>query len=96
MLLTKFKIKGHSMGTLLKENQSVLVSSLPFIFFKPRIRDVVIFKFNNKFYIKRIMKKKGDKYFLRGDNRRDSLDSKKIGWVDKKDIIGKVIFKISN
>lgn len=84
------------MGTLLKENQSVLVSSLPFIFFKPRIRDVVIFKFNNKFYIKRIMKKKGDKYFLRGDNRRDSLDSKKIGWVDKKDIIGKVIFKISN
>ena len=95
MLLTKLKIRGHSMEPFLKIDQTVLVSSIPFIFSGPKIGDVIVFKFKNKFYIKRIANKKNTKYFLTGDNKEDSLDSKKIGWIEKKDIIGKVIYRIA-
>nr|MCR5483032.1 signal peptidase I [Bacilli bacterium] len=35
-----------------------------------------------------------DKYLVLGDNRSDSLDSRKYGFIDKKNITGKVWFKI--
>lgn len=35
-----------------------------------------------------------DMYFVLGDNREDSLDSREIGLVSKDDIIGKVSFRI--
>ena len=34
------------------------------------------------------------KYFVLGDNRENSLDSRKIGFVDQEDIIGKVAIRI--
>lgn len=36
----------------------------------------------------------GDKYFVVGDNRENSLDSRSIGLISKEDIIGKVCFRI--
>ena len=36
----------------------------------------------------------GDSYFLVGDNRPDSVDSRIIGPVDKKDILGKVNYRL--
>lgn len=36
----------------------------------------------------------GDKYFVVGDNRTDSTDSRVIGLIDKKDILGKANFRI--
>ncbi len=95
MLLAKFKITGHSMEPNLLNNQVVLVSSIPLIFLKPRVGDVAVFKYKNKTYIKRITKINSYKYFLEGDNKKDSSDSKKFGWINKKDIIGKVIHKIA-
>ena len=101
--ILKFKIKGHSMEPNLLNNQTVLVSSTPFIFSKPKVGDVVVFKYQNKIYIKRISKIKGgstssrfrgaSKYFLEGDNKKDSLDSRKIGWISRKQILGKIVFK---
>lgn len=36
----------------------------------------------------------GDKYFVVGDNRPDSTDSRVLGLIDKKDILGSVSFRI--
>lgn len=75
------------MSPFLKSGDIVLVSK----FGKVKPGDVVVFKIKNAVYVKRIEKKKENKYFLIGDNKKESIDSRKFGWIDKKDIIGKVI-----
>lgn len=74
----------------------VVVSSLPFLIRDPEINDVVAFidKTSGKIFIKRIIKRKGQRYFLSGDNKHDSFDSQKLGWIFQKDIVGKMLFKI--
>ena len=55
--------------------------------------DVVLKR--EKYIIKRIAKINKDKVFVEGDNKKDSLDSWKFGWVYRKEIVGKVVFKKS-
>lgn len=76
------------MEPTLKNGSEVLASSIPYIFSEPKVGDIVAFKKDDKVFIKRIKKRKDDNYYLMGDNEKDSL---KIGWISKKDIIGKVI-----
>lgn len=90
--LLKFKVKEKSMIPLLNPEDEVIVWKLS----KLKIGDIAVLKKNKKFYIKRVSKIKDDKYFLLGDNEKESVDSRKFGWVFKKDIIGKMILKISN
>ncbi|OGH38182.1 MAG: hypothetical protein A3B44_00825 [Candidatus Levybacteria bacterium RIFCSPLOWO2_01_FULL_38_21] len=85
--LQKFRIEENSMSPFLKPGDTVLISR----FGKIKIGDVVVFEVNDKHYVKRIEKIKGDKYFLTGDNKKESIDSRRFGWIEKKDIIGKVI-----
>lgn len=91
MILGKFKIHGHSMEPLIKFNSEVLVSSFPYFFSRPKVGDIVAFWHFDKVLIKRIKRAKSFHYFIEGDNVSDSL---KIGWIDKNDIIGKVIYKL--
>jgi len=106
MLLARFLIAGHSMEPTLKNGSFVLVSSIPYLFAKPKVRDIIAFKKRpafakasagkEKIFIKRIAKinlstSSGEKCFVKGDNKKDSLE---IGWIDKKEILGKVIAKI--
>lgn len=76
------------------ENDNVLVSSLPLLFAKPKSGDVVVFEKFNKFYVKRVESIKKGKYFLVGDNKSDSMDSRRFGEVNREQIKGKVIIKL--
>ena len=51
------------------------------------------FAWANTLFGELILKIEKELYFLTGDNPSDSFDSRKIGFVDRKDILGKV-FKI--
>ena len=82
------------MSPTFSEEDSVLVSSIPFLFVKPKIGDVVVFEKYNRMYIKRIDKIEKDKYFLAGDTKKDSFDSRRFGSVLRKQIKGKIIYKI--
>jgi len=78
----------------IKTNSRVLVSGIYFLFGSNKIGDVVAFKMKNELFIKRIKRVQGDKFFVAGDNKNDSLDSRTFGEIEKMDIIGKVIFKL--
>jgi nickel-type superoxide dismutase maturation protease len=93
MLFSRFKISGHSMMPTFSPEDSVLVSSVPFLFSKPRKGDVVVFEKFNTLYIKRINEVNKDKYTLLGDNKKDSRDSRYFGSVKRDQIKGKIIFK---
>ncbi|MEK7160284.1 MAG: S26 family signal peptidase [Patescibacteria group bacterium] len=95
LLLQKFKIQGHSMEPKIKDTDVVLVSFIPFLFKNPAVGDIVAF--NNKgkqILIKRIKKIENGRYYVRGDNKDDSLDSRNIGFISKSRILGQVIYKL--
>lgn len=89
MLLSRFTVSGHSMEPGLKVGANVLVSNIPYLIFKPKIGDIVVFIRKDKSFIKRIVKINEENFFVGGDNRDDSL---KIGWIGKNEILGKVIY----
>lgn len=49
-------------------------------------------KVAGKEMIKRIQKIRGNEYFVVGDNKKESTDSRNFGWIKKDQIIGKVIW----
>lgn len=98
MLLSKIRVIGHSMEPSIKNGSSVLVSGIPYLFSKPKTYDIVAFreKISKKIFVKRICKIHNEKYFVKGDNIKDSLDSRKIGWINRREIVGKVIYALSS
>lgn len=89
--LKKFVIAGSSMIPTLNNNDSVLV--LSYILTSPKIGDIVVAMHGEKHIIKRITKIKGNTFFLSGENTLESTDSRRFGFVNRHDIIGKVILK---
>ena len=73
----------------LKPNQDILVWCW---FYTPKKGDLVAFKKQGKEMIKRIQKVRGREYFVIGDNKKESTDSRNFGWINKSEIIGKVIW----
>ncbi len=74
----------------LKPGQDVLVLCW---FYRLKIGDLVAFNKNGKEMIKRIKQMSSDRgIFVQGDNESESTDSRNFGWIDKKNIIGKVIY----
>ena len=79
-----------------KSGEVVLVDCIVYKVFGLRVDNIIVLKhpYNNSYIIKRITKKNNNLYFVRGDNKNESTDSKNFGWISKKDIIGRVIMKI--
>jgi len=79
------------MEPLLKEGQQILANKTSYIIGKPKIGDIVVAKLKNNYIIKKIEKARENKYFIVGENIKESTDSREFGWIEKKDIVGKVI-----
>ena len=76
-----------------RQGDMVLASGFPYIFSQPNLGDIVILK-RGKYIIKRIMRISAGQYFVEGENKKESTDSRNFGWVSKKEILAKVIFRI--
>ncbi len=94
LYLSKFEVFGHSMQPTLSPKQQVLVSKIPYLFKSPKIGDIVVFKKDKKYLIKRIQKITRNNYYVYGDNQNDSQDSHSFGGILKSDIVGKVVLTI--
>ncbi len=94
----KYQISGNSMIPILKHGQVVLVNRLSYFLTEPKIGDLValIDPRDKKVLIKRLARIKNYQYFVLGENKKQSTDSRAFGWLKKKDIIGKIIFKINS
>lgn len=59
---------------------------------RPGPRDIVVAKIGHRYLIKRVTKADDDKVYLSGDNPQDSVDSRTLGWIDRRNLIGRVFF----
>lgn len=73
----------------LKPGQNVLIRCW---FYQPKVGDIVVIKQNKRNIIKRIQKIQGYKYFVEGDNEKESTDSRTFGPIFKQEIVGKVVY----
>jgi len=91
-----FRVEGDSMFPSLKNGDFVLINPA----FEPQIGDIVLadhpFKKSVKI-IKRIKEINAeDRFFLIGDNPKESTDSRSFGTISRKDILGKIVAKVQN
>lgn len=82
------------MTPTLKEGSRVVVNRLYYLFTWPQAGDIVAIKKpgSGEVLIKRISRVEGKIFFVLGDNKKDSIDSRKFGMLEKKDIIGKIVY----
>jgi len=75
-------------------NAGNMVLVCGYFFSKPRIGDIIAVRDprDEKTIIKRISKIENRQYFVEGDNKAASTDSRDFGMIDKDNIIGKVVF----
>lgn len=73
----------------------LLVSSILYVFRNPKVSDIVVVKDPRDLrpVLKRITQIKDNSYFVVGDNKHESTDSRHFGFIHKKRIVGKVIYK---
>lgn len=81
----------------LNQGDTVLFNRLSYIFKNPSIGDIVLVKKPKepRIILKRVTEIKNDLYFLSGDNKKESIDSRTFGYVQKKYILGKMLVKLT-
>jgi phage repressor protein C with HTH and peptisase S24 domain len=84
------RVVGDSMSPGL--NQDSLIAVLKSKRYK--VGDVVGFKLNDQVLIKRVCKINDSLVYVLGDNPNNSLDSRKLGWINQDSIVFKLIFRI--
>ncbi len=84
------------MEPTLKPGDYVIVNKLAYIFSKPSEGDIVVFRHPKKdeFLVKRISEVHGNKYYVVGDNKNYSTDSRHFGAITKHLIIGKLFLHV--
>jgi nickel-type superoxide dismutase maturation protease len=97
IILNKYVIQGSSMSPTFSPGDTVVASSLPYLLTKLKCGDIIVCTDprNERILIKRIARIRKDEYFVVGDNKAASTDSRQFGFIQRKDIIGKVLYKLS-
>lgn len=59
-------------------------------------RDIIVCHdpVTKRLLVKRVKDIKNNTYFVVGDNKTESTDSRDFGWIKKKDVLGKVIYTL--
>lgn len=83
------RVVGRSMAPKLAPGQLIVATGL---FGQLHPGQVVIIRHDHKEKIKRIERIEDDKVFVIGDNLEASTDSRQFGWLDKRQIIARVLF----
>lgn len=89
-MISVFSIKDKSMEPLFSEKDFVFVGK--YLLFSPKTGDVVVLKHPilQIPLLKRILKINKDLIWVEGDNKEASRDSRDFGWIEKKQVLGKV------
>lgn len=104
--IRRFSVEGESMNPGHRQGERLLISPILLKFSPPKEGDVVVIqhpKEPGKQILKRVIGIPGDRvegielglgeYFVLGDNKSKSEDSRHFGKISKSQIIGKVWFK---
>jgi len=90
---SRLQVQGSSMLPTFSPKQNLISFNWAYFFSQPKKGEVVMVKQSGKLIVKRISKVKDGNLFLVGDNPEKSTDSRQFGWVEKNQLVGKVIFK---
>lgn len=78
-----------------KNGDKILATYMFYLFKSPQVNDIVVFKDKeNIIFVKRIIDVKNNRYIVLGDNKKDSLDSRNFGGIQRNQILGKFIYKL--
>ncbi|MGL5833814.1 MAG: nickel-type superoxide dismutase maturation protease [Waterburya sp.] len=90
----RLRVVGESMLPLLQPGDEILLDPFAYQKFPPQVNDIIVTQHpvqHNLAIVKRINAiNDGDRYFVTGDNREASTDSRHWGTIKSSDIIGKV------
>lgn len=88
----QLRVIGKSMEPTLYDHQKVFLNRFAYLFSSPKKDEVIALRDprDKKILIKRIISVDNNKYFVQGDNKEHSTDSRKFGMIGKNDILGKI------
>lgn len=92
LTLDIYRVSGSSMEPTLYEDDLVLLLKSSNLDLDYTEDDIIILKHNNKQIIKRIKEIRDNEYYILGDNLSTSIDSRELGWISEKEILGKAIY----
>ena len=86
-------VSGFSMSPTYDSNTITLATRYPNLFggIEPK-KDIILFKKNNEYFVKRVVYSNTKGYFVVGDNVYYSYDSRDFGLVTKEEVLGKLVF----
>ncbi len=84
-----YRVAERSMEPSIKEGSYIIVNRW---FASLSVNDVVVARgTDGTTMVKRIKRAKKDRLYLLGDNRSESVDSRKFGWIDRSRVFGKIV-----
>lgn len=82
------RVKGHSMQPAIREGSRIIVFRWAYLFSRPKIGDVIVFRSGGSEYVKRVKALAENGFIVEGDNRSDS---RKMPLVTGGSVVGRVI-----